>query len=59
MIDPNKLQYFTMAEWARGYASALDGYKYKTLKFKLEKIADMLDFVFNSYIEREDNEDHE
>ena len=43
MIDANKLQYFTMAAWMRGYASGLDEYQHKTLVFKLNKAADMLE----------------
>ena len=53
MIDANKLQYFTMAAWMRGYASGLDEYEHKTLVFKLNKAADMLDAVFAKYQEDE------
>ena len=57
MIDANKLQYFTMAAWMRGYADGLDEYEDKTLIFKLKKAADMLDAVFGKYTEElpEDN----
>ena len=51
MIDANKLQYFTMAAWLRGYASGLYGYENETLKHKLNKAADMLDYVFGKYVE--------
>lgn len=51
MIDADKLQYFTMAAWMRGYASGLDEYQHKTLIFKLTKAADMLDAVFGKYME--------
>ena len=53
MIDADKLQYFTMAAWLRGYASGLDEYEHKTLVFKLNKAADMLDTVFAKYQEDE------
>lgn len=51
MIDANKLQYFTMAAWMRGYASGLDEYQDKALITKLNKAADMLDAVFAKYQE--------
>lgn len=54
MIDPNKLQYFTMAAWMRGYASGLDEYQHKTLVYKLNKAADMLDAVWKQYIEEQE-----
>jgi hypothetical protein len=53
MIDANKLQYFTMAAWLRGYASGLNEYEHKTLVFKLNKAADMLDYVWGKYVEEE------
>lgn len=53
MIDANKLQYFTMAAWLRGYASGLNEYEDKTLVFKLNKAADMLDYVWGKYVEDE------
>jgi hypothetical protein len=53
MIDANKLQYFTMAAWMRGYASGLDEYEHRTLVLKLNKAADMLDYVWGKYIEEE------
>ena len=37
----------------RGYASGLDEYEHKTLVFKLNKAADMLDTVFAKYQEDE------
>ena len=55
MIDPNKLQYFTMAAWMRGYASGLDEYQHKTLVYKLNKAADMLDAVWKQYIEEQED----
>ena len=54
MIDPNKLQYFTMAAWMRGYASGLDEYQHKTLVHKLNKAADMLDYVWGRYVEEQE-----
>jgi hypothetical protein len=51
MIDPNKLQYFTMAAWMRGYASGLDAHEHSTLIHKLNKAADMLDAVWGKYQE--------
>lgn len=56
MIDANKLQYFTMAAWMRGYASGLDEYQHKTLVFKLNKAADMLDYVWGQYQKEEADE---
>ena len=53
MIDATKLQYFTMAAWLRGYASGLDDYNDKTLIHKLNKAADMLDYVWGKYVEEE------
>lgn len=53
MIDPNKLQYFTMAAWMRGYAAGLDGDLHSALVYKLNKAADMLDFVWGRYVEEE------
>lgn len=53
MIDSNKLQYFTMAAWLRGYASGLNEYEHKALVFKLNKAADMLDYVWGKYVEEE------
>ena len=55
MIDPNKLQYFTMAAWMRGYASGLDEYQHKTLVHKLNKAADMLDYVWGKYVEEQED----
>ena len=49
MIDANKLQYYTMAAWLRGYVAGLDEYADKTLIAKLDKAADMLDAVFGKY----------
>jgi hypothetical protein len=51
MIDPNKLQYFTMAAWMRGYASGLDEYDHKSLVQKLNQAADMLDHVWVRHVE--------
>lgn len=48
-MDADKLQYFTMAAWMRGYASGLDEYQHKALIFKLNKAADMLDAVWDKY----------
>lgn len=54
MIDPNKLQYFTMAAWMRGYAAGLDEYQDKALIQKLTKAADMLDAVWGKYTQDEE-----
>jgi hypothetical protein len=56
MIDPNKLQYFTMAAWMRGYAEGLDEYKHDYLRFRLNKAADLLDAVWNNYVEKKDEQ---
>jgi hypothetical protein len=53
MIDPNKLQYFTMAAWLRGYAEGLDEDRHDALVHKLKKAADMLDYVWGKYVEEE------
>jgi len=53
MIDANKLQYFTMAAWLRGYSEGLDEYEHKALKLKLSKAADMLDYVWGKYVEEQ------
>ena len=57
MIDANKLQYFTMAAWLRGYSDCLDEYEDKYLKGKLLKAADMLDHVWGRYVENEGEEE--
>lgn len=54
MIDANKLQYFTMAAWMRGYADGLDEYEDKNLIYKLKKAADMLDAVWGKYAEEQE-----
>ena len=59
MIDAGKLQYFTMAAWLRGYADGLNEYENKTLIFKLNKAADMLDYVWGKYAEEFNKEDEE
>lgn len=51
MIDPSKLQYFTMAAWMRGYASGLDADVHPALVHKLNKAADMMDSVWQTYVE--------
>lgn len=56
MIDANKLQYFTMAAWMRGYASGLDEHLHKPLIYKLNKAADMLDYVWGQYVDEENND---
>ena len=53
MIDANKLQYYTMAAWLRGYAAGLDEYSYESLIYKLKKAADMLDAVWGKYAEEQ------
>ena len=53
MIDPSKLQYFTMAAWLRGYAEGLDEHQHEALIHKLKKAADMLDYVWGKYVEEE------
>lgn len=55
MIDPKKLQYFTMAAWMRGYASGLDGDLHSTLVYKLNKAADMMDSVWQAYVEEQED----
>jgi len=57
MIDAGKLQYFTMAAWLRGYADGLNEYEHKTLIFKLNKAADMLDYVWGKYAEEFNKEE--
>lgn len=59
MIDPNKLQYFTMAAWLRGFAEGIDnGTTVSTANVnKLKKAADMLDFVFSDYIDQGDRDE--
>jgi len=61
MIDANKLQYFTMAAWLRGYAEGIerDDYNTPAICKKLNKAADMLDYVFNSYINNGEDDDTE
>ena len=54
MIDANKLQYYTMAAWMRGYAAGLDEYEDKSLIYKLRKAADMLDAVWGKYAEEQE-----
>lgn len=60
MIDPNKLQYMTMAARLRGYAEGLlEGYqgeaRHGTLAKTLNKAADMLDAVWKQYIEEQED----
>lgn len=55
MIDANKLQYFTMAAWLRGYAAGINEQAPETLVIKLNKAADMLDAVWGRYQEDEEN----
>ena len=54
MIDPNKLQYFTMAAWLRGYADSLNEHEQRTLVNKLKKAAGMLDEVWGKYVEKQE-----
>lgn len=54
MIDPNKLQYFTMAAWLRGYADSLNEDEQRTLVNKLKKAAGMLDDVWSKYVEKQE-----
>jgi hypothetical protein len=52
MIDPNKLQYLTMAARLRGYAEGLnDEYaaKYETLIHTLNKAASLLEAVWEEH----------
>ena len=54
MIDPNKLQYMTMAARLRGYAEGLlEGYqgeaRHGTLAHTLNKAADLLEAVWIEY----------
>jgi len=60
MIDPNKLQYMTMAARLRGYAEGLlEGYqgeaRHGTLARTLNKAADMLDAVWEQHIEEQED----
>ncbi len=60
MIDPDKLQYMTMAARLRGYAEGLlEGYqgeaRHGTLAKTLNKAADMLDAVWAEYIEEQED----
>lgn len=57
MIDPNKLQYLTMAARLRGYAEGLnDEYaaKYEILIHTLNKAADLLEAVWVEHTAQED-----
>ena len=49
MIDPTKLQYYTLAAWCRGYASGLDKFEYAALIHKLNKVSELLDAVWDEY----------
>ena len=55
MIDPNKLQYFTMAAWMRGYAEGLDEDLHPGLVFKLNKAASLLEHVWGRYVEEQED----
>jgi hypothetical protein len=60
MIDPNKLQYMTMAARLRGYAEGLlEGHqgeaRHGTLAKTLNKAADMLDAVWEQHIEEQED----
>lgn len=59
MIDPRKLEYFTMAAWLRGYSEGIEKQDLNTpaVQKKLLKAADMLDYVFNSYINNGDEDE--
>jgi len=60
MIDRNKLEYFTVAAWLRGYAESIESSKsyVKTpIVEKLTKAASMLEYVFNSEIEMDDKDE--
>jgi hypothetical protein len=59
MIDPNKLQYMTMAARLRGYAEGLlEGYqgeaRHGTLARTLNKAADLLEAVWAEHTQQED-----
>jgi hypothetical protein len=56
MIDPNMLQYYTMAAWMRGYAAGLDPNLHDGLIHKLNKAADMMDAVFEKYQQTREGE---
>ena len=63
MIDPNKLQYMTMAARLRGYAEGLlEGYqgeaRHGALAKTLNKAADMLDAVWKQYTEEQEDLKH-
>jgi len=54
MIDPNKFNYFTTAAWLRGYAHGLDTHRHETLIHTLNKVADMLQAVWDEHNQQED-----
>lgn len=59
MIEASKLEYFTLAAWLRGLAEGLnrDDDVSPVIIAKLNRAAQMLDYVFFSEIENGGNED--
>ena len=53
MIDPGKLEYYTLAAWCRGFASGLEQPKNDTLIYKLKRASKLLDAVWDEYAEKE------
>jgi hypothetical protein len=51
MIDPKKLQYYTMAHRMRGFADGLDNDRHRQLIQMLRWSADMLEEAWNEYQE--------
>jgi len=49
MIDPKKLQYFTMAHRMRGYAEGLDEDRHEHLVYMLMRAAEMLEEAWDEY----------
>jgi hypothetical protein len=49
MIDPKKLQYFTMAHRMRGYAEGLDEDRHEHLVYMLMKASEMLEEAWDEY----------
>jgi hypothetical protein len=51
MIDPKKLQYYTMSHRLRGYAEGLDEDRHEGLVNMLMKAASMLEAAWDEYQE--------
>jgi hypothetical protein len=59
MIDRDKLEYFTMAAWLRGYAEGNDQNDMVSpaITKKIKRAAEMLDFVFNNEVNHGGSDD--